>query len=387
MGQTLKSHQYQAQLKSETFAIIKRGIVWATYVSGVLAIVVLINSFYFDSDYFEIKALHIKFVPLLMVIGLGLVTVKTRVLQRVTIKQAYTYLVLLVAGWCYLLLGLAGLSDQNMPGIESLADVLVLVFALALFPNRNVMFLGILPFLVFSSVYHSLQYSTVLIYPITKFLCFMGIILSGQKIISGWFFKAVVRNIEKKKLIQQFKRLALIDGLTNISNRRHFDEVIKQEIKSSARNEQELAIILIDIDYFKLLNDSLGHQVGDEYLIKVAKVLNSALERPRDLVARYGGEEFVVALPDTDLKGAVKVAEKIQRALAEAKLVHPSSTASKYVTVSQGVARWQMAMEPGELLRVADRLLYQAKSAGRDRHCYESIDSVNQCREPQDEAS
>ncbi|MCL1145670.1 GGDEF domain-containing protein [Shewanella marinintestina] len=364
----LNSHRYQAQLKSETFTILKRGILWATYVSAALLFVVLLNTYFFDEYYHDVEMFLIQLVPLLCVIAVGLVCAKINGLFRVNAKQIYSYLALLVLSWSFVLYGLTQLSSQNMPGVESLSDVLVLVFALALFPNRNVMILGILPFLLFSALYHSMQYSQVLIYPLTKFMCFLGIIMSGQKIISGWFFKAVVRNIEKKKLLRQFKRLALIDGLTNISNRRHFDEVLLQEIKSSARNEQPLAVILLDIDYFKLLNDSLGHQVGDGYLIQVAEIVNSALERPRDLVARYGGEEFVVILPNTDIDGARSVAGKIQRMLADAELVHPSSGVSRYITASQGIALWHKGMQSSDLLERADSMLYKAKSSGRNQY-------------------
>ena len=362
----LNSHRYQAQLKSETFTILKRGILWATYVSAALFFVVLLNTYYFDKYYYDASNLVIKLIPLVAVIALGLFTAKVKGLFKVTVRQTYLYLALLVSGWTFALIALALLSKQNMPGVESLADVLVLVFALALFPNRNIMLLGILPFLIFSAAYHSLQYAEVLVYPLTKFLCFLMIILSGQKIIAGWFFKAVVRNIEKKKLLSQFKRLALIDGLTNISNRRHFDDVLLQESKAASRNDQPLSIILLDIDYFKPLNDTLGHQVGDEYLVKVANVLNRALERPRDLVARYGGEEFVMLLPNTDLNGANSVAAKVQRMLSEAHLSHPSSSVANYVTVSQGVALWQSPELPITLLERADKLLYQAKANGRD---------------------
>lgn len=371
MEQNLKSHQYQAQLKSETFIITKRGIVWATYVSCVLMLVVMLNAYYFDRNYFEAKMLGFTLLPLGGTLASGIAAIKVFGIHKVSTAKAYFYLSLLVAAWCYLLIGLDSLSASAMQGIESLADILVLVFALALFPNRNVMLLGILPFLTFGSIYHFTQYSATPIYPITKFLCFLGIVWSGQKIISGWFFKSITRNIEKQKLLQQFKRLALIDGLTNISNRRHFDDVLTQEIKASLRTLQPLSIIMVDVDFFKPLNDSLGHQVGDKYLTKIAAVLNSALERPRDLVARYGGEEFVIALPDTDLSGAIRVAEKIKLAISDAELHHPSSKVSGYVTVSQGVAQWQEGMVPAQLLEMTDKLLYQAKSSGRDRYCSE----------------
>ncbi|ABV86075.1 GGDEF domain-containing protein [Shewanella pealeana] len=371
MDPVLKSHQYKAQLKRETFIIIKRGTIWATYISCVLAFVVLISRYNFIGDNVEFIELHSKFAPLMTVIISGLAWLKYRTLFLVTMSQTYFYLVLLIMSWCYVLISFALKVGHSMPGLGSLSHVLVFVFSLALFPNRNVMILGILPFLVFSVVYHSFHYPSALIYSIPKILCFLGILISGQKIISGWFFKAVTRSIENKKLLQQFKRLALIDGLTNISNRRHFDDVLTQEIKASLRTLQPLSIIMVDVDFFKPLNDSLGHQVGDKHLTKIAAVLNSALERPRDLVARYGGEEFVIALPDTDLSGAIRVAEKIKLAISDAELHHPSSKVSGYVTVSQGVAQWQEGMVPAQLLEMTDKLLYQAKSSGRDRYCSE----------------
>ncbi|MCK8044780.1 GGDEF domain-containing protein [Shewanella sp. 1CM18E] len=362
----LNSHRYQAQLKRETFTILKRGILWASYVSLAMLCVVLANTYYFDRHYYDAGALLIKLVPLAAVLGLCLYTVKSKGLFKVTVTQTYVYLGLLVSSWSLVLVSLAFLSKQNMPGVESLADILVLVFALALFPHRNIMVSVILPFLAFSAVYHSLQFSEAIVYPLTKFLCFLMVILSGQKIIAGWFFKAIIRNVEKKKLLSQFKRLALIDGLTNISNRRHFDDVLLQESKAAARNRQPLSIILLDIDYFKPLNDTLGHQVGDEYLVKVAELLNQALERPRDLVARYGGEEFVMVLPNTDLRGANCVAAKVQQMLREEKLSHPSSAVAKYITVSQGIALWQAPEVASSLLERADSMLYQAKANGRD---------------------
>ena len=101
-------------------------------------------------------------------------------------------------------------------------------------------------------------------------LVLLAIIVSGQKSISSWFVKAVIRDYEKQKLLKQFRRLALIDGLTNISNRRHFDQILTQEVHASERNNHALTIILLDVDFFKRLNDTLGHQAGDDYLVKVA---------------------------------------------------------------------------------------------------------------------
>jgi diguanylate cyclase (GGDEF)-like protein len=130
-----------------------------------------------------------------------------------------------------------------------------------------------------------------------------------------------------------------------------------------------LSLILCDVDFFKLYNDSCGHLAGDRCLQQVAEAIRRAVERPSDLVARYGGEEFVVLLPNTDAVGAVQIAQKIRQEIGSLRLVHPSSTVSGFVTLSLGVTTTVPSRDssPKELLSVADKALYQAKESGRDR--------------------
>jgi diguanylate cyclase (GGDEF)-like protein len=168
---------------------------------------------------------------------------------------------------------------------------------------------------------------------------------------------------------QQLKRMAYIDGLTQIPNRRWFDQRLLQEWSRLKREEASLAVILCDVDYFKQYNDTYGHQMGDECLRDVARALLIAARRPSDVVARYGGEEFVVLLPNTNLAGAMVVAEAMQSTVRELKLPHQKSQVSPFVTMSFGLASVVPSddLEPDVVLIHADRALYQAKAKGRDR--------------------
>jgi diguanylate cyclase (GGDEF)-like protein len=167
----------------------------------------------------------------------------------------------------------------------------------------------------------------------------------------------------------KLERLAYLDGLTQISNRRSFDERFLQEWKRARRNKTALSIVLCDVDYFKKYNDTYGHILGDECLCTIAQALASVVCRPSDCVARYGGEEFVILLPDTDTTGAIKVAEAMRSKVHSLEITHDASEVSEFVTLSFGVASLiPTGTIPREaLLNRADRALYQAKQAGRDQ--------------------
>ncbi len=166
----------------------------------------------------------------------------------------------------------------------------------------------------------------------------------------------------------ELKRLTSLDGLTGIANRRHFDEVLDREWRRAMRQGDELSILMCDIDFFKLYNDTYGHQAGDECLCKVAGALTVTMDRGGDLLARYGGEEFVAVLPGTSLSGASHVAAQMRKAVNELMLEHANSPFG-YVTASFGVAA-AVAMpetDPQNIVGAADRALYRAKNAGRNR--------------------
>lgn len=167
----------------------------------------------------------------------------------------------------------------------------------------------------------------------------------------------------------QLKHLSSIDGLTGVANRRYFDERLAEEVQRGLRGRSGLAVVLLDIDYFKPYNDNYGHQMGDTCLREVAQALSHSLRRPSDFIARYGGEEFVAILPGTDIDGARIVAETLRAAVDVLELTHEHSKMSDHVTVSVGYAALvPLSMEDGALLvSAADQGLYDAKRAGKNR--------------------
>ncbi|UCF91805.1 MAG: diguanylate cyclase [Desulfobacterales bacterium] len=172
-----------------------------------------------------------------------------------------------------------------------------------------------------------------------------------------------------QKANRELKRVAMIDGLTQVANRRQFDQCLTREWKRGRREKLPLSLILGDIDYFKLYNDTYGHQMGDSCLQAVAKVIEKSLKRPADLVARYGGEEFAVILPNTPAEGAVHVAETIRSALADLKIAHAQSPVNPCVSLSLEIscAMPSAEMSMGTLVESADQALYEAKKRGRNQ--------------------
>lgn len=168
---------------------------------------------------------------------------------------------------------------------------------------------------------------------------------------------------------QKLHQLASSDGLTQVANRRCFDQRLAHEWERLTREQAPLSLILCDIDYFKEFNDTYGHQAGDRCLQEVAQALQKAIKRPADFVARYGGEEFVIILPNTPIKGAGLVAERIRKQVKALSVLPFMTQRFSCVTLSLGVAGWvpQLAQSSYGLVTAADQSLYQAKLAGRDR--------------------
>jgi two-component system chemotaxis family response regulator WspR len=175
---------------------------------------------------------------------------------------------------------------------------------------------------------------------------------------------------ELEKNNEELQKLSCLDGLTGISNRRRFDEFIYHECLRSARENTTLSLILIDIDHFKQYNDNYGHLAGDGCLRQVATALNEVVHRPADLVARYGGEEFAVVLPNTDMEGAVQIAQLLDEKITKLDIPHEYSSTENRITLSMGIA-CRVACEqtsPADLIEHADRALYEAKESGRNQY-------------------
>jgi two-component system cell cycle response regulator len=190
-------------------------------------------------------------------------------------------------------------------------------------------------------------------------------------------FAITIRDITTRKQTElalqeanhKLKLLANLDGLTQIANRRCFDDYLATEWQRHQREQNPLSLILIDIDYFKRYNDSNGHQGGDDCLIRVAQEIAKVTQRPTDLVARYGGEEFAVILSNTNLEGALKVTAAIQTAIANLAIPHDNSDVSDLVTLSMGVASLIPTSERSseDLISQADRAMYASKHQGRNQ--------------------
>jgi diguanylate cyclase (GGDEF)-like protein len=176
-----------------------------------------------------------------------------------------------------------------------------------------------------------------------------------------------------RKVNAELAKISMVDKLTAIYNRRFFDTAFQNIWEISKRERQPLALIMIDIDSFKLFNDTYGHLSGDQCLESVATAIKSVIRRPGDLVARFGGEEFIVLLLNTSEEGAAKVAENIRKKVENLEI--KNEAVGSVITVSLGVAAVipNDDMRPDELINGADIALYQAKKEGRNRVVRQSV--------------
>ena len=200
-----------------------------------------------------------------------------------------------------------------------------------------------------------------------------GLNLGAIDYITKPFNKAIVKLRIKNYLDLKIKndmleKLSMYDGLTNIRNRRFFDETFEKTFSEIKRDKKSLAVLMIDIDFFKPYNDNYGHGQGDETLRKVAKALEKTIKRASDFVARYGGEEFVILLKDINKDGVEAVANNLLNAIRELKITHEFSKIENYVTISIGASFYNSSSDITklELLLKADETLYSVKNSGRN---------------------
>jgi len=187
-----------------------------------------------------------------------------------------------------------------------------------------------------------------------------------QSVLLSLAFSTDLRHVARSR--DQYARLATVDGLTGIANRRRFDTVLQDEWQRAQRGLRPLSLLMIDVDYFKAFNDRYGHAAGDTCLRHIAQTGEAGLQRNGGLFSRYGGEEFGVILPNTDATDALRVAEAFRQAIADQSTPHEDSPHGR-ITVSIGIAttRHEASLSPDELQVHADRALYAAKQQGRNR--------------------
>jgi diguanylate cyclase (GGDEF)-like protein len=203
-------------------------------------------------------------------------------------------------------------------------------------------------------------------------ICFTGlfcVFLRNEQDRDAFLKSARLHEVESqlKSINRELDYMARKDPLTGLSNRRTLDETILRECQRAARNRRPMAVLMIDIDFFKRFNDQNGHLAGDACLVAVSNALFLALQRPGDSIARFGGEEFAVLLPDTDAKGAEQVARRLLKHVDDLGVPHPASDVAKHVTISIGIVVMDAPQKSmaKKMLEFADAMLYQAKENGR----------------------
>jgi len=201
-----------------------------------------------------------------------------------------------------------------------------------------------------------------------------GLLLGAVDYITKPFSPPIVkmRLRNQLRIVHQYKlldQLAYLDGLTEISNRRRFEEVFQKEWARSARNGTPFSLAMADVDYFKQYNDHYGHAMGDTALQRIARALDSVLRRPGDLIARYGGEEFVLLLPETDMYAAQEVAQRCLQNVNALNIFHHYSQVADHVSISLGIVTKgnDGITSPQDFVMTADRNLYLAKENGRNQ--------------------
>ncbi|GAB4219337.1 MAG TPA: diguanylate cyclase [Spirochaetota bacterium] len=264
-------------------------------------------------------------------------------------------------------------------GIMMVYGLLILfIFARAIKNNRKYAVFFLSAFLIFALAIvndmlhflHLINTTYMVPYGFLIFIVFQSFILANQNSrLYSKLEKLFSEKIKLENIAATFQNLAYIDPLTELPNRRRFEEYLHAEWHRAIRNQTPLSILMIDIDYFKKYNDKFGHIVGDLVLKKVGGTIKSCIHRPADMCARYGGEEFIVILPETEIIGAYRIAERIRKKVLDLKLPAAITTSSKFVSVSIGCTtefpnlgdHWDYIIDK------ADKKLYQAKKLGRNR--------------------
>lgn len=211
-----------------------------------------------------------------------------------------------------------------------------------------------------------------------------GLELGAADYITKPFHPSIVRarirnHLQILQQRRQLEQLSLVDSLTEIPNRRRFSQVLEQEWRRCLRKQEPLSLVVVDVDHFKLYNDSHGHAIGDNILYLVAQTLSHGLRRASDFVARYGGEEFVMLLPESEASEALALVERIRQDINDQQLEHRSSPVVPWITLSFGGATVipDTPEVDSEFFCRADACLYQAKHQGRNRAVWaDGVDSA-----------
>lgn len=299
------------------------------------------------------QATYTTWVPILLAFTLIAKIICALGIQHPSIAQNDIYIALVIIA--------IGNFTLGLPTVLSLGASLV---AMLTFPVAMV---------VMPSTPHAFEF---FMYYVTVTLIFSGISMLAEHQSYMSFLKSVLiehQSSEVQRLNDELGTLARQDPLSGLANRRAFDESLAVEWNRAHRQQSDIALLMIDVDHFKLYNDSYGHPAGDSCLARVAAVLAGNMRRPGDMAARYGGEEFALLLPGTDVQGAKEIAQRLLAQIDALEMPHESSPTAAHVTISIGIAAGIPPSEKNatQLISDADAALYHAKRSGR--HCYSSV--------------
>jgi len=369
-------NQYESISRRIRYEILSHGFMW---VFAAVVILYLIVSYYLmvDTRSASSNELHLLFAGLMALLSGGIIF-------RAGDNSRYQKLF-----WCLSALSisvslvlLACLTESTWLSTSGAKKLLLIGFMGMLMSwsiSKLILTISLLPVLLcyLYLSWHEPGYLAIDI--LLSMVKFPLLVVMFYSTIRRFIVSIEKRFITKIKTIERLERDSYLDELTRIKNRRGFNADLEKAVGAAMRFETGLSVVIIDIDFFKQYNDSLGHPAGDFCLRKVAAILSSECKRSVDTVARIGGEEFALIMPGTNAENAEYVAENIRETLRRSALVHPGSSISEFVTASIGIAEYDTGDDFHSLYQRADRAMYKAKVAGRDRCviCHKNCDICN----------
>lgn len=265
-------------------------------------------------------------------------------------------------------LSLAFIIYSQWEQAEPAADLLTIAFICSILANFSNIALLLLSSTAFATAFVSLQLQLQLttLDLFISFSKFPVLLFLFMQTIRKMLTKGQYHVVKNEMLKRQLQRISIIDDLTQIQNRKGFRLALSSSLASAQRFKLGFTLLILDVDYFKQYNDSLGHPAGDQCLIKIAEIFTKCFKRETDIVTRLGGEEFAILVPDVDWYTADKICQRIHQAIANAAIIHPDSSIDNKITISIGAATYKVGDDETSIYARADKAVYQAKSQGRN---------------------
>ena len=357
------SHSEVSSVSEMQKQTINHGNAWILASSTLILAIVLSFMFRYEKEAAGLSAFHLL-SPVLLLVSAGMLIQGYRHQQRQTLFWVQAS-VMIAMFWLVLAWSVFDLWNNY----QAAEKVLLVGFFSVLIGwySRYTLLLPAIGILVVGYAWFVFNDGRqVLVDQLISLIKFPILILLMIFTLRRLYNQLIQKQIENDQLISELREMSYTDALTGLTNRKGFNEILRDNLKNADRFHTPLSLVILDIDHFKQYNDSLGHPEGDLCLKKVAEVLTSQSQRAVDTVARIGGEEFALILPGSNSKQASQLADMIREALSEAAITHPDSPVSEHVTVSMGIANYSEDDE-SSLYRKADSALYKAKNHGRDR--------------------